>query len=111
MNWSFCYQLPNVGNSLKISNQDNGRLYRRGADLVDKTHRVEPVFGAESLRDEAKPAPRPRASGVGPGDTDNYKWLDSFFWAKEICFVSYFSQSRNLMAKSTCHFFFLGSVR
>jgi hypothetical protein len=24
MTWSFCYQLPNVGNSLKIRDQDNG---------------------------------------------------------------------------------------
>jgi hypothetical protein len=26
MTWSFCYQLPNVGNSLKICDHDNGLL-------------------------------------------------------------------------------------
>ncbi len=50
-----------------LYNLPNGRLYRRGADLADKTHSVEPDFGAESLRDVAKPAPRPCASGVRRG--------------------------------------------
>ena len=37
----------------------NGELYRARGGLADKSHSVEPVAGAESLRDEAKPAPRP----------------------------------------------------
>jgi hypothetical protein len=37
--------------------QANGKRYRRGADLADKTHSVEPDFGAESTagRGESQP--------------------------------------------------------
>lgn len=34
----------------EINQLSNGWLYRRGADLADKTYSIEPVFGAESLR-------------------------------------------------------------
>ena len=45
----------------------NGKLYRARGGLADKCHRVEPDFGAESLRDEAKPAPRPVQAVLGAG--------------------------------------------